>query len=154
MWFKEYTMLLCLRSVDGVNVGRREARHCNVVASAKQSAIVTGQSHTDSLSLSLTHTHTPPPPPPPLTHTHTHTHTCRTCQQKDWGDHRRKCGKINVFPIGLPFVISLPTSQLTYSRLTDYAEKFARYILYQEVYSLYMLLTIYTIMHVRIYIES
>jgi ubiquitin carboxyl-terminal hydrolase 19 len=50
----------------------------------------------------------------------------RTCQERDWPEHKRKCGKVKVFPTGLPFVISLPANKLTYSRLTEYAEKFSR----------------------------
>jgi ubiquitin carboxyl-terminal hydrolase 19 len=50
----------------------------------------------------------------------------RSCQEGDWPEHRQKCGKIKAFPVGLPFMISLPASQLTFSRLTEYAEKCAR----------------------------
>ncbi|CAI8045179.1 Ubiquitin carboxyl-terminal hydrolase 19 [Geodia barretti] len=50
----------------------------------------------------------------------------RTCQERDWPEHKRKCGKVKAFPTGLPFVISLPANQLTYSRLMEYAETFSR----------------------------
>ena len=50
----------------------------------------------------------------------------RKCQQKDWSSHKMKCRHGRPTPVGLPFVISLPSSQLTYSRLSSVAEKFAR----------------------------
>ena len=52
--------------------------------------------------------------------------TYRLCQGKDWNEHRMKCWRAKPIPVGLPFVISLPASQLTYARLTECAEKFAR----------------------------
>ena len=57
----------------------------------------------------------------------------RSCQERDWPDHRRKCGKVKAYPIGLPFVISLPANQLTYSKLTEYADKFSRYVNFYSV---------------------
>ena len=48
------------------------------------------------------------------------------CQRRDWSYHRSKCRGGRPTPVGLPFVVSLPISQLTYSRLASVAEKFAR----------------------------
>ena len=59
----------------------------------------------------------------------------RTCQERDWPEHKRKCGKVKAFPTGLPFVISLPANQLTYSRLMEYAETFSRYVIFHQVFT-------------------
>ena len=52
------------------------------------------------------------------------------CQRRDWSYHRSKCRGGRPTPVGLPFVVSLPISQLTYSRLASVAEKFARSALF------------------------
>lgn len=39
-----------------------------------------------------------------------------------------KCCKGRPTPVGLPFLICLPSSLLTYTRLASMAEKFARYV--------------------------
>ena len=59
------------------------------------------------------------PSPPPLP---------RECQTKDWQAHRIVCRGGRPVPVGLPFVVSLPSSRLTYSNLATMAEKFARYV--------------------------
>jgi hypothetical protein len=48
------------------------------------------------------------------------------CQRRDWNDHKVRCRGGRPTPVGLPFVVSLPQSKLTYSRLANLAEKFAR----------------------------
>ena len=50
----------------------------------------------------------------------------RTCQGNDWDEHKMKCRKGRPTPVGLPFIISLPASRLTYSTLASMAEQFAR----------------------------
>ena len=50
----------------------------------------------------------------------------RECQTQDWQAHKMSCRGGRPVPIGLPFVISIQRSQLTYDRLAEVAEKFAR----------------------------
>ena len=52
---------------------------------------------------------------------------CRECQGKDWSEHKLKCKPNVSVPVAVPFVISLPASQLTYGNLAQYAEQFSRY---------------------------
>ena len=51
---------------------------------------------------------------------------CSECQRRDWSCHKVRCRGGRPTPVGLPFVVSLPQSKLTYSRLASVAEKFAR----------------------------
>ncbi|KAI8511089.1 Ubiquitin carboxyl-terminal hydrolase 19 [Branchiostoma belcheri] len=48
------------------------------------------------------------------------------CQKKHWPTHKAIC-KYSPEPIGCPFIISLPQSQATFSRLCEMLEAFARY---------------------------
>ncbi|XP_060095352.1 ubiquitin carboxyl-terminal hydrolase 19 isoform X2 [Heteronotia binoei] len=46
------------------------------------------------------------------------------CQRKHWHDHKTSCRPEN---IGFPFIISVPESRLTYARLAQLLEGYARY---------------------------
>ncbi|XP_030064246.1 ubiquitin carboxyl-terminal hydrolase 19 isoform X2 [Microcaecilia unicolor] len=48
----------------------------------------------------------------------------QVCQKTHWPDHKSSCRPEN---IGYPFLISVPESRLTYSRLTQLLEGYARY---------------------------
>ncbi|XP_069798500.1 uncharacterized protein usp19 [Narcine bancroftii] len=48
----------------------------------------------------------------------------QTCQMNHWSDHKNQCRPEN---IGYPFIISVPESRLTYSRLTQLLEGYSRY---------------------------
>ncbi|XP_067854439.1 ubiquitin carboxyl-terminal hydrolase 19 isoform X2 [Heptranchias perlo] len=48
----------------------------------------------------------------------------QTCQMSHWSDHKNQCRPEN---IGCPFIISIPESRLTYSRLTQLLEGYSRY---------------------------
>ncbi|XP_072928069.1 ubiquitin carboxyl-terminal hydrolase 19 isoform X2 [Hemitrygon akajei] len=48
----------------------------------------------------------------------------QTCQMNHWSDHKNQCRAEN---IGLPFIISVQESRLTYSRLTQLLEGYSRY---------------------------
>lgn len=48
----------------------------------------------------------------------------QTCQLNHWSDHKNQCRAEN---IGFPFIISVPESRLTYSRLTQLLEGYSRY---------------------------
>ncbi|XP_048462612.1 ubiquitin carboxyl-terminal hydrolase 19 [Rhincodon typus] len=48
----------------------------------------------------------------------------RTCQMNHWSDHKNQCRAEN---IGCPFIISVPESRLTYSRLSQLLEGYSRY---------------------------
>uniref|UniRef100_A0A672M2B8 ubiquitinyl hydrolase 1 n=1 Tax=Sinocyclocheilus grahami TaxID=75366 RepID=A0A672M2B8_SINGR len=50
----------------------------------------------------------------------------QACQKKHWPNHKTTC-RPNVENIGLPFLISVPESRLTYSRLTQLLEGYSRY---------------------------
>ena len=54
------------------------------------------------------------------------TSTYSDCQRRDWNYHKIVFHGGRPTPVGLPFVISLPQSDLTYSRLASLAEEFAR----------------------------
>merc|ERR1739838_785177 len=49
-----------------------------------------------------------------------------TCQKNHWTSHRVQC-KLVPEPVGCPFILSLPESHATYSRLTRIMEAYARY---------------------------
>ena len=61
--------------------------------------------------------------------------TCSDCQRRDWTYHKSRCRGGRPTPVGLPFVVSLPASKLTYSRLAAMAEKFARSALFMYHYA-------------------
>ncbi|XP_072437845.1 ubiquitin carboxyl-terminal hydrolase 19 isoform X3 [Chiloscyllium punctatum] len=48
----------------------------------------------------------------------------QTCQMNHWSDHKNQCRAEN---IGCPFIISVPESRLTYSRLAQLLEGYSRY---------------------------
>ncbi|XP_078399201.1 ubiquitin carboxyl-terminal hydrolase 19 isoform X2 [Cetorhinus maximus] len=48
----------------------------------------------------------------------------QTCQMNHWSDHKGQCRAEN---IGCPFIISIPESRLTYSRLSQLLEGYSRY---------------------------
>uniref|UniRef100_UPI00398EBC02 ubiquitin carboxyl-terminal hydrolase 19 isoform X2 n=1 Tax=Pristiophorus japonicus TaxID=55135 RepID=UPI00398EBC02 len=48
----------------------------------------------------------------------------QTCQMNHWSDHKNQCRPEN---IGFPFIISVPESRLTHSRLTQLLEGYSRY---------------------------
>ncbi|XP_064422436.1 ubiquitin carboxyl-terminal hydrolase 19 isoform X3 [Latimeria chalumnae] len=48
----------------------------------------------------------------------------QTCQKNHWPDHKTQCKPEN---IGCPFLLSVPESRLTYSRLTQLLEGYSRY---------------------------
>ncbi|XP_072329211.1 ubiquitin carboxyl-terminal hydrolase 19 isoform X2 [Scyliorhinus torazame] len=48
----------------------------------------------------------------------------QTCQVNHWSDHKNQCRAEN---IGCPFIISVPESRLTYSRLSQLLEGYSRY---------------------------
>ncbi|XP_059505664.1 ubiquitin carboxyl-terminal hydrolase 19 isoform X3 [Stegostoma tigrinum] len=48
----------------------------------------------------------------------------QTCQMNHWSDHKNQCRAEN---IGCPFIISVPESRLTYSRLSQLLEGYSRY---------------------------
>ncbi|KAI7794053.1 putative ubiquitin carboxyl-terminal hydrolase 19, partial [Triplophysa rosa] len=50
----------------------------------------------------------------------------QACQKNHWPNHKTLC-RPNVENIGLPFLISVPESRLTYTRLTQLLEGFSRY---------------------------
>lgn len=50
----------------------------------------------------------------------------RACQKNHWPNHKNTC-RLNVENIGLPFLISVPESRLTYTRLTQLLEGYSRY---------------------------
>ena len=50
----------------------------------------------------------------------------RECQQQDWASHRLHCRSNIRTPIALPFVISLPITSLTYDKIAEKAELYAR----------------------------
>ena len=49
-----------------------------------------------------------------------------TCQKNHWQNHKMQC-KLNPEPVGLPFILSMPESEATYSNLTRIAESYARF---------------------------
>ncbi|XP_051736769.1 ubiquitin carboxyl-terminal hydrolase 19 isoform X7 [Ctenopharyngodon idella] len=50
----------------------------------------------------------------------------QACQKNHWPNHKTMC-RPNVENIGLPFLISVPESRLTYTRLTQLLEGYSRY---------------------------
>ncbi|XP_071486215.1 ubiquitin carboxyl-terminal hydrolase 19-like [Diadema antillarum] len=50
----------------------------------------------------------------------------QACQKSNWSDHRATCRRVPE-PVGSPFMISLPQSHATYSRLCQIMESYARY---------------------------
>ncbi|XP_068242190.1 ubiquitin carboxyl-terminal hydrolase 19-like [Palaemon carinicauda] len=50
----------------------------------------------------------------------------QTCQRNHWNSHKIHC-KLVPEPVGCPFIVSLPESHATYSRLTRIMEGYARY---------------------------
>ncbi|XP_051516081.1 ubiquitin carboxyl-terminal hydrolase 19-like isoform X4 [Myxocyprinus asiaticus] len=50
----------------------------------------------------------------------------QACQRNHWPTHKTLC-RTNVENIGLPFLISVPESRLTYTRLTQLLEEYSRY---------------------------
>ena len=55
----------------------------------------------------------------------------RKCQEDDWSKHRKKCNELltNLEGVGIPFIISLPITQLTFDNIADRAEKYAKYFI-------------------------
>lgn len=49
------------------------------------------------------------------------------CQTSHWPDHRSLCLKPEVYPLGLPFFISLPKSQVTFSVISRLLEGYSRH---------------------------
>ena len=50
---------------------------------------------------------------------------CSKCQAGDWPRHKMTCRRTHDL-VGTPFIVSLPQSQLTYARLYDAADAYAR----------------------------
>ncbi|XP_077982942.1 ubiquitin carboxyl-terminal hydrolase 19-like [Glandiceps talaboti] len=50
----------------------------------------------------------------------------QSCQKRHWPTHKTLC-KITPEPVGMPFIVSIPESKATYSRLCNHLEGFARY---------------------------
>ncbi|XP_063601787.1 ubiquitin carboxyl-terminal hydrolase 19-like [Penaeus indicus] len=50
----------------------------------------------------------------------------QACQKNHWLNHKVHC-KLVPEPVGCPFILSLPESHATYSRLTRIMEAYARY---------------------------
>jgi ubiquitin carboxyl-terminal hydrolase 19 len=50
----------------------------------------------------------------------------QSCQKKDWSTHKTTC-KLYGDPIGCPFIVSLPVSQLTYQHLYELVDAYARH---------------------------
>ncbi|XP_011407549.2 PREDICTED: ubiquitin carboxyl-terminal hydrolase 19-like [Amphimedon queenslandica] len=61
----------------------------------------------------------------------------RKCQEDDWSRHRKRCNELrnNLEVVGLPFVISLPITQLTFDNIADRAEKYANWSVDCKKYS-------------------
>ena len=49
----------------------------------------------------------------------------RACQKSHWAVHKGQCGS-SCENVGLPFLVSVPQSRLTYSRLTQLLEGYSR----------------------------
>ena len=60
---------------------------------------------------------------------HLRLHVCRTCQRTHWQIHRSQCSMAPE-PVGCPFILSLPRSHCTYSRIARLMESFARSVVY------------------------
>uniref|UniRef100_A0A8C8FJ61 ubiquitinyl hydrolase 1 n=1 Tax=Oncorhynchus tshawytscha TaxID=74940 RepID=A0A8C8FJ61_ONCTS len=50
----------------------------------------------------------------------------QVCQKKHWSSHKVLCGP-NIENVGLPFLVSVPESRLTYARLSQLLEGYSRY---------------------------
>uniref|UniRef100_A0A4W5MZ38 ubiquitinyl hydrolase 1 n=1 Tax=Hucho hucho TaxID=62062 RepID=A0A4W5MZ38_9TELE len=50
----------------------------------------------------------------------------RVCQKKHWSSHKVLC-RPNIENVGLPFLVSVPESRLTYARLSQLLEGYSRY---------------------------
>ncbi|XP_071205203.1 ubiquitin carboxyl-terminal hydrolase 19-like isoform X13 [Salvelinus alpinus] len=50
----------------------------------------------------------------------------QVCQKKHWSNHKVLCGP-NIENVGLPFLVSVPESRLTYARLSQLLEGYSRY---------------------------
>lgn len=52
-------------------------------------------------------------------------HLSRACQRNHWPNHKGLC-RPNMENVGLPFLVSVPESRLTYTRLTQLLEGYSR----------------------------
>ncbi|KAK3697109.1 hypothetical protein QZH41_016915 [Actinostola sp. cb2023] len=50
----------------------------------------------------------------------------RKCQERHWAMHKKYCKKSGKHAIGKPFIVSMPASQATFTRLKDLAEVYAK----------------------------
>lgn len=50
----------------------------------------------------------------------------RVCQRTHWPNHKGLC-RPNTENVGLPFLVSVPESRLSYTRLTQLLEGYSRY---------------------------
>lgn len=50
----------------------------------------------------------------------------RVCQRTHWPNHKGLC-RPNTENVGLPFLVSVPESRLSYARLTQLLEGYSRY---------------------------
>lgn len=58
----------------------------------------------------------------------------RACQRTHWPNHKSLC-RPNTENVGLPFLVSVPESRLSYARLTQLLEGYSRYVCSNQVLS-------------------